>query len=158
MDYDVEVSYEAAPTVNSDMWSTVTLLWRPALKVMNSWRSLGVFMPGWEEPYSMLYSSLECYLPEVLDNDYPGQAAQFWVSWNEMIIPHANNILCIEGLSPHRLLQALGYDMKPSLARPDDTNTKGTWWREVEPLVLEDLDSVLCDKIVELEQRMSDGC
>lgn len=100
--------HEAAPRTAEFNADAKILIWRPCLKVVASWMGLGMFQPGWEEPYHMFYDSIKKFCPRVLDYTQPvEQAASFWIYWNELARPHVDKVFAIESLTAQELLDYL---------------------------------------------------
>ena len=153
-DYDGEVSYEAAPA--ADSFDRIVLLWRPCLKVVRSWMGLGVFVPGWEEPYYMLHDSIKRFCPSVLDWRTPAQTgAAFWLEWNELVRERADTVLGIEGLSIFELCNSVGVSLKNDVEElPSDVNNRN----DVKEHVSVDWDDFgeLTNRVLEYEALLSD--
>lgn len=133
--FDGEVSHEAAPVCDEFEGYRIVLLWRSWEKVVKSWMGLGMFQPGWEEPYHMFYDSIMRFCPEVCEWRRPvDQATQFWVSWNQLVVPYADVWLRVEGLTADGLLESIGWadvDRVP-YEPPSDTNNRSDVKEEVE--------------------------
>lgn len=125
-DYEVEVSYEAAPLASVMDDRRVVLVIRHPLAVARSWVALGAFDD--DSGFGDLRESLARHAPQVLRYSEPVERALvFWYEWNLMVWPHADAVLTVEDLAPRALLDSLGlgdrYDEAAEFV-PRDTNAR----------------------------------
>ena len=104
-------SFEAVPALPAlrPQVDRVLLLVRSPLAMARSWLGLGAFGEDMEQQWELFSQVLRRFAPRALDEATPlARAVAYWLDWNRLAAPWADEVLPTDALNGRTLGMALG--------------------------------------------------